>query len=126
MMIVLESNAVAPTPLKDGLKGSSAAASKKTTATLILEGGSWMSHKHTQLLYVKITKSHKKNCANFFIDFPSVFLLSNVYAKCKCFFFGCLKGKKCQTSQMALQKNIDREMQDSKMIQNDSKGIQYV
>ena len=40
MMIVLESNAVAPTPLKDGLKGSSAAASKKTTATLILEGGS--------------------------------------------------------------------------------------
>ena len=31
-MIVVESNAVAPTPLKDGLKGSAA----KKTATLIL------------------------------------------------------------------------------------------
>ena len=33
-MIVVESNAVAPTPLKDGLKGSAAAAKK--TATPIL------------------------------------------------------------------------------------------
>ena len=118
MMIVLESNAVAPTPLKDGLKGSSAAASKKTTATLILEGGSWMSHKHTHSCFTSKSRNHIRNILQTFSLTSPLFLYC--YAKCKSFWL--FEGKKCRTSLMTIKKN-DLELRDSKVIQNDSKRI---
>ena len=120
-MIVLESNAVAPTPLKDGLKGSSAAASKKTTATLILEGGSWMSHKHTHSCFTSKSRNHIRKIVQTFSLTSPLFLYC--YAKCKSFWL--FEGKKCRTSQMTIKKKWPWVTR-FKMIQNGSKVIQML